>query len=233
MIYLTGDTHGQFDRVSIFCHEIGTSRDDVLVILGDAGINYAGTQGDNPKKRFLSKLPITLMCIHGNHENRPTNIYTYRETAVFGGTAYWEPEYPNIFFAKDGEIYELGGKRCIAIGGAYSVDKHLRLQCGYKWFADEQPSDATKARVEHQLEDANWNVDMVLSHTCPTKYMPREVFMSGISQWTVDDSTEDWLDTLEDRLEYQHWFCGHFHIYKSIDKVQFLFEEFCAMELHT
>ena len=33
-----------------------------------------------------------------------------------------EPEFPHTMFAKDGEIYELTGKRCFAIGGAYSVE---------------------------------------------------------------------------------------------------------------
>ena len=44
MIYLTGDTHGRFERIGIFCDKMQTSRDDILIILGDAGINFhAGT----------------------------------------------------------------------------------------------------------------------------------------------------------------------------------------------
>ena len=40
MAYITGDTHRDFDRVEKFCEENGTTADDVLIILGDAGINY-------------------------------------------------------------------------------------------------------------------------------------------------------------------------------------------------
>lgn len=44
MIYLTGDTHGRFERIGSFCDRMQTSRDDILIILGDAGINFhAGT----------------------------------------------------------------------------------------------------------------------------------------------------------------------------------------------
>ena len=39
MIYLTGDTHGNFDRIRRFCEINNTTKDDVLIILGDAGIN--------------------------------------------------------------------------------------------------------------------------------------------------------------------------------------------------
>ena len=39
-IYLTGDTHGGFSRVSSFTKKARTSRDDVMIVLGDAGINY-------------------------------------------------------------------------------------------------------------------------------------------------------------------------------------------------
>ena len=35
---------------------------------------------------------------------------------------YVEEEYPNILFAKDGEVYDFCGKSVMTIGGAYSVD---------------------------------------------------------------------------------------------------------------
>ena len=80
--------------------------------------------------------------------------------------------------------------------------------------------------MEQQLEQVDWNVDIVLSHTCPMKYIPREVFLSGIEQSSVDNSTEEWLDTIEEKLTYSRWYCGHYHTNKTIDKVRFLFEDF-------
>lgn len=60
------------------------------------------------------------------------------------GIVYCEPEFPNILFAKDGEIYDFDGNKAIAIGGAYSVDKEYRLIVGAHWFCDEHPSDTKK-----------------------------------------------------------------------------------------
>ena len=86
-----------------------------------------------------------------------------------GGTVYVEDDFSNLLFAKDGEIYDLDGKKSIVIGGAYSVDKYYRLQRGMNWFPDEQPSDEIKLKTEKQLSAVNWNVDIVLTHTWPAK----------------------------------------------------------------
>jgi len=229
MIYITGDTHRDFKRVTAFCDTVGSTKDDVLVILGDVGINYFGAPKDNELKRLLGELPITLFCVHGNHEQRPESINTYHEIVWHGGIVYTELEFPSLLFAKDGEIYEFDAKRCIAIGGAYSVDKSVRLANNWGWWLDEQPSAEIKQRVERRLDAYNWNVDTVLSHTCPQKYIPREVFMSCVDQSGVDDSTEEWLDTIEGQLTYSRWYCGHYHTDKTIDKMRFLFEDFLEL----
>lgn len=226
MIILTGDTHGCFDRIIDFCGRMQTKPEDIIIILGDVGLNYFGTLRDRKEKTKLSKLPITLFCIHGNHESRPEHFSSYRLTEWHGGKVWVEPEYPNIIFAKDGELFDIGGLRTIVIGGAYSVDKPYRLARGYEWWEDEQPSDEIKAQVEAALQAADWKVDVVLSHTTPLKYEPREVFLSCIDQSKVDKSTEEWLDTIEDRLIYKHWFCGHYHTNKCVDRLQILFEDF-------
>ena len=229
MIYLTGDTHGRFDRIFTFCEERNTSRDDILIILGDAGINYyLGSRADRLKDS-LKTLPITLLCIHGNHEQRPFAIDSYREMDWHGGKVYVEPQYPFLLFAKDGEIYDLDGKKAVAIGGAYSVDKFYRLIRHIAWYDNEQPSPEIKAYVESQLEKAGWQVDYVLSHTVPLKYEPVEVFLPMIDQSEVDKSTEIWLDEIEEKLSYRRWYSGHYHTSKAIDRLRILFEDYAVL----
>lgn len=231
MIFITGDTHGEFDRVRRFCERFGTSREDIFIILGDAGINFSGWNKDLTKKRLLEALPLTFFCIHGNHEQRPSTIDSYKEKLWHGGTVYYEEEYPDIFFAKDGEAFDLDGKKTIVMGGAYSVDKTIRLMYGYGWWPDEQPSDEIKMGVERKLNTLGWKVDVVLSHTIPLKYEPVEVFLSGIDKSKADKTTEIWLDSIEDRLDYKKWYCGHYHTEKKIDKMEIMFEnirEFCG-----
>ena len=195
-----------------------------MIILGDAGFNYYGEKRDRYVKKALSDLPITIFSIHGNHEKRPGTISTYHIAEWHGGLVYVEEAYPNLLFGIDGEVYDLDGVQTIVIGGAYSVDKHYRLANGWGWWPDEQPSDEIKQKVEKVLSSRNWKVDAVLSHTTPLKYEPVEVFMSWVDQSKVDKSTETWLDSIEDRLTYNHWYAGHYHTEKNIDRLTLLFE---------
>ena len=231
MIYYTGDIHGEVLCAADIVARCGITDQDVLVILGDVGMNYYGnSHGDKHRKKKLNKLGVPIFCIHGNHEMRPETISTYHEEKWRGGFVYVEEEYPNLLFAKDGEIYDLDGQKAIVIGGAYSVDKWYRLRMDMNWFPDEQPSDEIKCRVIKKLEEQDWNVDVVLSHTCPERYIPIEAFLSGIDQSTVDNSTEEWLGSIEERLKYTAWLCGHWHINKRIDKLQFLFHDVICSE---
>lgn len=55
---------------------------------------------------------------------------------------------------------------------------------------------------------------------------PVEVFMAGVDWSKVDKSTEEWLEGLEDKLDYGKWYCGHYHTEKKIDRVEIMFENF-------
>ena len=231
MVYITGDTHGQFQRIELFCQVMQTTKADTMIILGDTGFNYYGGKRDATVKSYANAFPIRLFCIHGNHENRPQNIPSYKETDFCGGRVLYEPEYPDILFAIDGEVYELDSYRCIVIGGAYSVDKFYRLEKGYGWWPDEQPSPEIKARVEEKLATIGNEVDIVLTHTCPRKYEPVETFPDFIDQSTVDKSTEDWLDRIEGQISYKKWYCGHYHTRKRIDRMQFMFEDYDVLSV--
>lgn len=221
MIYYTGDIHGSTLEIVTFCARFQPSKDDTIVILGDVGANYFGDERDVAFKAEFAKLQPTILCVHGNHEIRPQNIPSYKTKEWNGSIVWYEEAYPNILFAKDGEIYEIEGTKHLVIGGAYSVDKHYRLLRGYGWWEDEQPSEKIKQYVEQQIKEKSF--DVILSHTCPFKYEPVEVFLPGIDQSAVDDSTEKWLDQIEESVDYKAWYCGHWHINKHIDKMHFLF----------
>lgn len=225
MIYITGDTHGDFERYIAFSEKTEPTVEDTMIVLGDAGLNYYSNDRDSMRKAFVNSFPFTTFCIHGNHEMRPADVGSYKTKEYCGGSVWYEDEYPNILFAKDGEIYHFGGYNCIVIGGAYSVDKYYRLARGWQWFDTEQPTDEIKTFVEAQLSQRDNKIDIVLSHTCPIQYEPIEVFLPGIDQSSVDKSTEEWLGKIESCIEYKRWYCGHYHTDKKIDKIQFLFKD--------
>lgn len=233
MIYITGDKHGKFSEVIKYYDNNIIHPDDTIIILGDSGINYY--ENDNRLKKMLNNLNIKMFIIHGNHENRATNIETYKQIDYYGGKALAEDKYPNLIFAIDGEIYNIldnnnNYRKCIVIGGAYSVDKYYRLNRGYDWWEDEQPSDNIKSYVEQQLSGNDYKVDYVFSHTCPYNYIPTEWFLDCVDQSTVDNSTEIWLQSIYNKIDFGKWYCGHFHGDKSIDNIRFMYNDIIKLE---
>lgn len=138
-------------------------------------------------------------------------------------------DYPSLAFAVDGSVYNFNGLKILVCGGAYSVDKHYRLAHGLSWWADEQPSEQIKTLVEEQLKKHK-DIDYVLTHTCPFRFMPTEAFLPMIDQSTVDNSTEQWLDTIYNMVPSAQWLCGHFHIDKVDNNVRFMHHDFLSIQ---
>lgn len=240
--YITGDKHRNFDKVKSFCESMNTKQGDVLIILGDAGFNYYDDKRDDKLKEEISRLKITLFCIHGNKENRPQNVGTYGVRNFCGGKVYYEPKYPNIYFAVDGEIYTFEGRRYMVVGGAHSVDKLRCLEEDLPFWEDEMPDDKIKKTVEETLKKEDNKIYGMMTHTCPINYLPREMFMSTRQNANIkrkphkakskklfvpdiDRSTEIWLGDIEKNLNYEVWFCGHYHVDKEIDKIHMMHDD--------
>lgn len=230
MVYITGDTHGDFRNIAKFCDRMGTTRNDTMIILGDSGINYFPDIRSHRYKNTLRDIPITIFAIHGNHEERPEMLPGYTNGVYWGADILYEEQYPYILFGLDGEVYKIPDskgnlRQSLVIGGAYSVDKNYRLMHGDMWYPTEQPSDEIKYKVENVLSCLDWRIDTILSHTCPYSYIPTEWFIRGIDQSTVDQSTELWLESILKRLNsYKKWYCGHYHGEKKKGKVEFLYK---------
>lgn len=239
MIYVTGDTHGDFTRVINFCEKHATSRcDDVMIILGDHGANYYGEKESRRFKRLLSTLPLTFVLIRGNHDRRPSpKFHTERpiDTGHIGGVFYVEEEFPSLLHAIDGNTYRFGDKRCFVMGGAFSVDGGYRRamtkmgQKGYLWFEDEQLSEEELNQCEHTLSQIKAEASeplTILAHTCPQRFTPVEAFMPGLDQDQIDRTMEIRFDRMFDLLtEGDRWMCGHWHIDKTDGPIRFMMND--------
>lgn len=213
MIYITGDIHGSFSGIrdiNRFCIKNKTTTDDYIIMLGDVAFNYYLDDRDILLKEKARKVPITFLCVHGNHEARPESIPgKYREVEMFGDTCYIEDTYPNIVFLKDGGIYTIEDKKFLCLGGAYSVDKEYRQLVGYQWFADEQTSEEKRNLILQNVSGETF--DIVISHTCPYEWRPTDLFLTSIDQSKVDSSQELWLSEVKEKINYKVWCFGHYH----------------------
>lgn len=71
MIYLTGDLHGDFQRLSPeqFWEQEALSKEDILLACGDFGGVWYGDEQDDEKLDWLESRPFTTAFVTGNHEN--------------------------------------------------------------------------------------------------------------------------------------------------------------------
>ena len=230
-IFIRGDTHGNFDFLEKFCCDNKTDLQDYLIILGDAGINYYMNKRDKKLKNKISNLPITLVCIHGNHEARPQNISSYILTskAELNCNCWVEPEYPNILFPMDG-LMTINDKNFLILGGAYSVDKEYRLKNGWNWFSDEQMSEDERNRILNLIEYLN-HYDYILSHTAPISEEPTYLFLNFIDQSKVDKTMENFLEKVKNQITFTKWFFGHYHDDAILnDKFRIMFNDIIELD---
>ena len=220
--FLLGDIHGKPEVIRNFYEknkehlQLDTGNNHII-LLGDVGANYAlQGQQDTRFKKALSKYPFTYVCLRGNHEARVQKVMEmhpekWEAKKKYGGEIYVEKKFPRIEYLSDGPaVYEFDGYKTFSLPGAYSVDKWYRLNHGWAWFEDEQLSEE-EMNTGRKLKKVEQEFDLVISHTCPISYEPRDLFLPYISQETVDKRMEQYLGEIEEGLSYKRWAFGHFH----------------------
>jgi len=211
-LFMTGDTHGDFDFLAGWCRNNETTYEDILIILGDAGINYYGPtqKKELALKEMIKDCPITLLCVRGNHEDRPEDRPELGLGDVgIGDEVYLDIRYPNIWYAQDGGEYNIIGKKILTIGGAYSVDKFYRISRGWKWVANEMLNSDERASILDKVYDKEY--DIICTHTCPIDWEPVDLFLSGIDQNSVPKDMERFLADVKRYITYKKWYFGHYH----------------------
>lgn len=229
-LIFTGDTHGGVATIS----RIGNIQrnmpeykpeETIIVILGDAGLNFWLNNTDKKYKKLLNSMNYHIYCVRGNHEQRPELIKSMIlvNDENVNNVVYMEEAFPNIRYFVDGKIYNLLGYKSLVIGGAYSIDKWHRLaRAGYSryeaetadpkkcgWFKNECLTVAEMDTIMAEVQGKS--VDFILSHTCPLSWEPTDLFLNGIDQSTVDKSMEIWLDELKNKVNWKYYLFGHYH----------------------
>lgn len=225
-IFVCGDTHIPHD-----IHKLNTrnwpeqkelTKDDVLIQLGDfGGIWYPF--GENKEQEnwlnWLADKPFTTAVVLGNHENYDI-IETLPWTTKWGNDLqFWEQENGNrIYFFKRGAFYEIGGKKLLTIGGANSIDKHLR-SAHVSWWEQEDISGKEVEACFNELDEKGYTADYILTHTCPSRLVVEFLLQSQMYyQDKIHDHTAQFLDEIDNRVEFGEWHFGHFHLdYKHVE----------------
>ena len=228
MIFITGDTHGDFDRFepAVFPEQKGLTKEDYVIICGDFGIWH-----DTPRERkrldWLDGLPFTTLFIDGNHENYD-RLNALPVEDWHGGKI--QRIRSSVLHLMRGHMFDIGGKRFFAMGGAacHDVDDGIldpadpdfearrhalerqgrdfyRVK-GLSWWADELPSEAEYQTARETLNRCGWKADYILTHCAPS--VINNVMRAG--DYPPNRLT-DFLEEVRGRCAFDFWFFGHYH----------------------
>lgn len=223
MIYVTGDTHGEYNNFVRRMYSAGIQAGDTVIICGDFGFVW-NKEHHRYLLRLLESLPFTVLFVDGNHENFDL-LYTYPVEQWNGGNVHKISD--NIYHLMRGQVFEIDGRTFFTMGGAYSIDKFMRRE-GISWWSTELPTNEEYRTAGENLEKCGYSVDYVITHTIPESAIYR------MQKVPADNDREltgyfEWL--YSGKLKFKKWFAGHWH--KNIlinENLQILLDEVRTIE---
>lgn len=207
-ILVVGDTHGNFDwlcnSVLPYAQRVGASK---IVQVGDFGFiwpvpNYLRTL--DRLNRALERAGVDLHFLPGNHEDHPKlELLSSRQRAV--SVEGHVPLRPRIFYTGKVSSWTWNGRRCVAVGGATSIDRVLRVP-GKSWWPEEALT-AEEAAAAKSFRGA----EVLFTHDCPLQH-PFRLVPDADSQ-----AHRALVTDVARALRPQVWFHGHYHQHAKYD----------------
>lgn len=208
MIYVTGDTHGLNDvgKFFKFLSNHHLCKKDYVIIAGDFGGIWYGTDRDQDALKFYQDMNCTVLFVDGNHENFDA-LNRYPMEMWNGGKIHRIAN--NIIHLMRGQIYDIDGKSFFTFGGGLSIDQMYRIP-GVSWWKEEWPTKAEMDEALDNLEAHDNQVDYVITHAAP-QWIMRNILCQIHPMSRLHCDTEVFLDEVFNRIKYKMWFCGHYH----------------------
>lgn len=226
MIYVTGDTHGEWLyrlNMNSFPEQKEMTKDDCVIICGDFGI-WDHSKKENYNLDWLENKPFTTLFVSGNHENYDI-LDSLPVSAWKGGKVNFVR--PSVIHLMRGQIYDIEGNKFFTFGGASSHDisdgileqddprikkwkkdysKMFRIN-HVTWWERELPSLEEMQEGLKNLRDNDKRVDYIITHSPYTSLLNQ---MEGNGLYHRDKLT-DYLQEIKQTVDYKHWLFGHMH----------------------
>ena len=221
MIYITGDTHGDFSR---FKDSITRKlrRGDTLIVCGDFGFIWDGSKAENNILKKIGELKYTVAFIDGCHENFDL-LEKYPDISWNGGTA--QAISGNLVHLKRGQVYTIEGKKFFTFGGGHSQDIDIRRETN-TWFEQEQPTVADVEEGVKNLMAHEGLIDYIVTHE-PPQSLKKCLDMDILHRLETDTFFEQLLT----ECAFGKWFFGKCHMNKIIQPEFYaLFDDVIRLE---
>ena len=240
-IIVTGDIHGNpFQRLNVENFPEGKTytKEDYVIILGDFGLVWDDSAMEHSCLDWLENKPWTTLFIDGNHENYDLlNKFPIEE---WGGGRVQKIRSSVIHLLR-GEVYDIGGYKFLAMGGARSHDiqdgvlevgdprikiwkkddfKIFRIN-HISWWEEEIPNEEERKNALKNLAENDYKVDYILTHEAPSS----DVVLMDHLLYHPDEYSK-WLEMeIRQKVKYKKWFFGHYHLNLDVNE-----KETCLFE---
>lgn len=233
MIFLTGDTHGEFSRFKEknFPQQFEMTKDDYVIICGDFGGVWCENGSQRKLLDWLEKLPFSILFVTGNHENYDM-LEKFPISEWRGGKVQFIR--PHVIHLMRGQVFTIEGKKFFTMGGAQCHDMpdgvldsedsnylgkyYSLIQLGAKfrvkgmdWWPQELPSREEYEEAWENLRANNMKVDYIITHCAPTYVQERIIDHFGNDSYPRNELT-DFLQEIAEKVEFREWYLGHFHL---------------------
>ena len=240
MIYITGDTHGDFSRFSnrtMKKEGNELTENDYMIICGDFGLCWIKDKTFDYNCEFFANKKYTTLWVQGNHDNYDM-IAEYPVEEWHGGKVRHIVR-DKVILLERGQVFEIEGRTFFTFGGAsshdveggilnrddidFDVDRRIAIEnklpfriAHESWWEEELPDEAEMTEGWVNLEKQAYKVDYVITHCCDTQTQNKINEIKNLA-YEADELT-DYLDAVNKKISYRHWFFGHYHLDMKIDE---------------
>ncbi len=209
MIYVTGDTHGDYRR---FTQPVmrKIKKGDTLIVCGDFGFIWDNSKREQKILKKLGKKRYNLCFIDGTHENFDL-LNAYEKSEWNGGKV--RHICGNIYHLMRGQIFEIEGSCIFTMGGGESPDIDLRFD-NNTWSSMEIPNRQELMDGALRLEDANAKVDIIITHEPPLRIKGFLNLKEKKGERVTGLNT--YFEELGKHCRFKHWYFGSMHVDKYI-----------------
>ena len=164
MVYVTGDTHGDYHRfMDPRLREL--KKGDTLIICGDFGFIWDGSRSEERVLRRLGKKKYNICFVDGTHENfellekYPVEMWNGGKVHAISG---------NVYHLMRGQVFTIDGQRYFTMGGGESPDMDIRIEYN-SWQKAEIPTKQELLDAARVVDKTGGNIDVILTHEPPQR----------------------------------------------------------------
>ena len=204
MVYITGDMHGDLER--LYDKEFKKlKRGDILIVCGDFGYIWDGGKFEKEAVEYLGTRKFTVAFVDGTHENFD-KINACRETYWKGGRVH--RIHGNLLHLMRGEVFNIEDKTIFTFGGGESTDKDIRAEKGLYW-KEELPTPKEMAMGAAKLDEVGLEVDYIITHEPPKNVKSAMLLREGAADRI--NKLNGYFEEIAAECSFKKWYFGSLH----------------------